>query len=260
MVAALQRRGHTVAKTGDGVNDVLALKEADLGIAMNSAAPATKAVALLVLQDGCFDRLPGLVAEGRRVIANIERVSKLFLSKTAYSIAIAVSFGPLNLKFPFLPRQLSFTEGLTIGIPSFFLVLMANTSRYRPGFLRRSLSFAVPAGLIVTAALLGLNLYAQSSGAADSPETLQSASVLALSVLGLWILAVVSRPFDTKKLVVLLAMCSILLILMNLPLAQDFFHLAWPPPDLLRAAGAAAVGGGLAIELLAWIHGRKFPR
>ena len=160
MVAALQRRGHTVAMTGDGVNDVLALKEADLGIAMNSAAPATKAVARLVLLDGRFDRLPGVVAEGRRVIANIERVSKLFLSKTAYSIAIAVSFGLLNLQFPFLPRQLSFTDGLTIGIPSFFLALMANTRRYRPGFLRRSLSFAVPAGLIVTASLLGLNLYA----------------------------------------------------------------------------------------------------
>ena len=261
MVAALRRRGHTVAMTGDGVNDVLALKEADLGIAMNSAAPATKAVARLVLLDGRFDRLPGVVAEGRRVIANIERVSKLFLSKTAYSIAIAVSFGLLNLQFPFLPRQLSFTDGLTIGIPSFFLALMANTRRYRPGFLRRSLSFAIPAGIIVTGALLGLNLYATSSGAAGAgPEPLQSASVLTLSVLGLWILTVVSRPLDAKKLAVVLAMCASLVILLNLPLAQEFFHLAWPPADLLRAALVAAFGGGLAIELLAWMHGRRFPR
>lgn len=261
MVAALQRRGHTVAMTGDGVNDVLALKEADLGIAMNSAAPATKAVARLVLLDGRFDRLPGVVAEGRRVIANIERVSKLFLSKTAYSIAIAVSFGLLSLQFPFLPRQLSFTDGLTIGIPSFFLALMANTRRYRPGFLRRSLTFAVPAGLIVTASLLGLNLFAQSSGSVrGAPETLQSASVLTLSMLGLWILTVVSRPLDAKKLSVVLAMCAILLILINLPLAEDFFHLARLPAELLQAAGAFALGGGLAIELLAWVHGRNFPR
>lgn len=261
MVAALQRRGHTVAMTGDGVNDVLALKEADLGIAMNSAAPATKAVARLVLLDGRFDRLPGVVAEGRRVIANVERVSKLFLSKTAYSIAIAVSFGLLNLQFPFLPRQLSFTDGLTIGIPSFFLALMANGRRYRPGFLRRSLSFSIPAGLIVAASLLGLNLYAGSRGAAGAvPESLQSASVLTLSVIGLWILSVVSRPLDAKKLAVLLAMCASLVILLNLPLAQDFFHLAFPPPDMLWAAGIAAVGGGLAVELLALFHGRKFPR
>ncbi|HEX9228902.1 MAG TPA: HAD-IC family P-type ATPase [Arthrobacter sp.] len=261
MVAALQRRGHTVAMTGDGVNDVLALKEADLGIAMNSAAPATKAVARLVLLDGRFDRLPAVVAEGRRVIANIERVSKLFLSKSAYSIAIAVSFGLLSLQFPFLPRQLSFTDGLTIGIPSFFLALMANSSRYRPGFLRRSLSFSVPAGLIVAASLLGVNLYAQTTGAAGAaPESLQSASVLTLSVLGLWILAVVARPLDVKKVAVVLGMCAMLLILITLPLVQDFFHLARPPADMLRAAGSAALGGGLAIEILAWIHGRLFPR
>ncbi|HEX9088357.1 MAG TPA: HAD-IC family P-type ATPase [Arthrobacter sp.] len=261
MVSALQRRGHTVAMTGDGVNDVLALKEADLGIAMNSAAPATKAVARLVLLDGRFDRLPGVVAEGRRVIANVERVSKLFLSKTAYSIAIAVSFGLLNLQFPFLPRQLSFTDGLTIGIPSFFLALMANSRRYRPGFLRRSLSFSIPAGLIVAASLLGLNLYAGSRGAAGAlPESLQSASVFTLSVIGLWILSVVSRPLDARKLAVLLAMCTSLLILLNLPLAQDFFHLALPPADMLWAAVTAAAGGGLAIELLAVLHRRRFPR
>ncbi|KUM31560.1 ATPase [Arthrobacter sp. EPSL27] len=261
MVAALQRRGHTVAMTGDGANDVLALKEADLGIAMNSAAAATKAVARLVLLDGRFDRLPSVVAEGRRVIANIERVSKLFLSKTAYSIAIAVSFGLLTLQFPFLPRQLSFTDGLTIGIPSFFLALMANTTRYRPGFLRRSLSFAVPAGLIVTASLLGLNLYAASRGATAAPEaagSLQSASVLTLSALGLWILAVVARPLDGKKLAVVLAMVASLVLLLSVPPVRDFFELALPPAYLLLAAGAAAVIGGLAVEGLAWVHARRF--
>ena len=250
MVAALQRRGHTVAMTGDGVNDVLALKEADLGIAMNSAAPATKAVARLVLLDGRFDRLPGVVAEGRRVIANIERVSKLFLSKTAYSIAIAVSFGLLSLQFPFLPRQMSFTDGLTIGIPSFFLALMANTRRYRPGFLRRSLSFAIPAGLIVTCSLLGLNLYATSSRSAGA-----SAGVAAVRIGPDPVRDRVVDPHgglpparceeagggarDVRKLV----------ILFNLPLAQEFFHLARPPADLLRAALVAALGGGLALGL-----------
>ncbi|MCU1568704.1 MAG: ATPase, P-type (transporting), superfamily, subfamily, partial [Pseudarthrobacter sp.] len=95
MVRALQRRGHVVAMTGDGVNDALALKEADIGIAMDSAAAATKAVSRLVLLDGRFDRLPGIVAEGRQVIANIERVSMLFLAKTAYAVILSVTFGAL---------------------------------------------------------------------------------------------------------------------------------------------------------------------
>jgi cation-transporting ATPase E len=247
--------------TGDGINDVLALKEADLGIAMNTAAPATKAVARLVLLDGRFDRLPGVMAEGRRAIANVERVSKVFLSKTAYAIAIAVSFGLLNLQFPFLPRQLSFIDGLTIGIPCFFLALMANTRRYRPGFLRRSLSFAVPAGLIVTACLLGLNLYAKSGAPAETgPSSLQSASVLTLALLGLWILAIASRPLMSKKLAVVMAMCAILVILVNVPLVQEFFKLAIPSPAMMWAAGLSTVGGGLGLEFLARVHGRVFPR
>jgi cation-transporting P-type ATPase E len=103
MVKALQARGHTVAMTGDGVNDVLALKLADLGIAMGSGAPATKAVAELVLLDGRFATLPGVVAEGRRVTANIERVANLFITKTVWAALLAVAVGAALLPYPFLP-------------------------------------------------------------------------------------------------------------------------------------------------------------
>jgi cation-transporting ATPase E len=258
MVEALQRRRHTVAMTGDGVNDALALKTADLGIAMDSAAPATKAVARLVLLDGRFDRLPGVLAEGRQVIANIERVSSLFLSKTVYATAIAVTFGLLQWEFPFLPRQLSFTDGLTIGIPAFFLALMPNPRRYQPGFLRRSLWFSVPAGLIVTASLLTLNALAPLAGTA-TPEQVSSASVLTLSMVGLWILSAVSRPLNAGRLAVVVGMSVSLVLLLNVPLAQEFFLLSRPPGGLLLAAVVCGAGGGLAVEVLAQIHARIFP-
>src|SRR5438034_10885091 len=134
MVKALQARGHAVAMTGDGVNDVLALKLADIGIAMGSGAPATRAVAELVLLDSRFATLPGVVAEGRRVTANIERLANLVIPKTVWATLLAVAAGVTLLPYPFLPRHLTIIDTLAIGIPSFFLALAPNTRRYLPGF------------------------------------------------------------------------------------------------------------------------------
>jgi cation-transporting ATPase E len=259
MVQALQRRGHVVAMTGDGVNDALALKHADIGIAMNTAAPATKAVSRLVLLDGRFDRLPSVVAEGRRVIANIERVSLLFLTKTAYAVAISVLFGALIWGFPFLPRQLSATDGLTIGIPSFFLALMANSRRYLPGFLKRSLWFAVPAGLIVTAGILSVKTYATVIGDFSTADV-QAASVITLSLIALWVLVVVSRPLNLARVGIVLAMYAVLIGMLTIPLPRDFFNLAVPPPALLQVSVIAAVVGCLTVEILGRIRARANAR
>ncbi|HNJ97848.1 MAG TPA: cation-translocating P-type ATPase, partial [Ilumatobacteraceae bacterium] len=161
MVKALQARGHTVAMTGDGVNDVLALKDADCGVAMASGSEATRGVAQLVLMDSNFSAMPAVVAEGRRVINNIERVAALFLAKTTYSVLLSILTGVFALAYPLRPIHLSILSWFTIGVPAFFLALEPNDQRVKEGFLRRVLGKSVPAGLVIAAATMTVFAIAQ---------------------------------------------------------------------------------------------------
>lgn len=231
IVRALQSRGHVVAMTGDGVNDVLAMKDADIGIAMDSAAATTKAVSRLVLLDGQFDRLPAVVTEGRRVIANIERLARLFLTKTTYIVVISVVYGALLWQFPFLPRQLSATDGITIGIPALFLAFVPNSSRYRSGFLKRALYFAVPSGIIIALALITVGFYARSEP--EYAEGAQTSALITLSLIALWVLIVLSRPLNFRRVLVIGSMYVVLALVLFVPFVRDFFRLPWPPLELL---------------------------
>jgi cation-transporting P-type ATPase E len=208
MVHALQSRGHTVAMTGDGVNDVLALKDADIGVAMGAGSAASRAVAQIVLLDNKFATLPHVVGEGRRVIGNIERVSNLFLTKTVYSVLLAVLvgfaglaskfFGSDPLLFPFQPIHVTIAAWFTIGIPAFILSLAPNNERAHPGFVRRVMTQALPSGVVVGVATFASYLAAYEGRDAGAQQQTQAstAALITLLMTALWVLAVVARPYE----------------------------------------------------------------
>jgi cation-transporting ATPase E len=248
MVEALGADGHVVAMTGDGVNDVLALKDADLGIAMGGGSAATRAVAELVLLDGRFATLPAVMAEGRRVIANIERVAKVFVTKTVYATVLAVAVGLAGLAFPFLPRHLTLISSLTIGIPGFFLALEPCSQRATPGFVRRTLAFAVPAGL--TAAIGTLVAYQVADVANIPQDEARTTATLALAGLGLVVLALATRPLTRPRGLLVAAMAAGFVVVLLVPFLRTFFALDLPPLRVALAAVALVATLGTLLTFL----------
>ncbi len=249
MVRALQGRGHTVAMTGDGVNDALALKDADIGIAMGTGADATRAVAQLVLLDSTFDALPSVVGEGRRVLGNIERTSNLYLTKTVYAMLLSLAVGVAGMVFPFLPRHLTLIGALTIGIPSFFLALAPSARRFRPGFVQRVLRFTIPAGfLAATATFLGYTLATREQGVTTLEA--QTTAVMTLMWVGLLVLSIVAAPLNTWRLVLVWSMGAAAVLAFVLPATQTFFALDPPPPTVWLAS--------IGIAALTWTFARFF--
>ena len=221
IVTTLQELGHTVAMTGDGVNDVLALKASDCGIAMANGSDATKAVAQLVLMKSDFTALPKVVEEGRKQINNLERVSELFLSKTVYSIILAFACSVLLLPYPILPIQLSLVGSCAIGIPSFFLAMLPSTGGVKKGFLPRVLTVSIPNGIILAGFTTVTFLIALGLGAGmDYSRTL---SVLLFAGINMIILFRVAKPLTTFKTILCASMFGIIVFAFITPIGKYIF-------------------------------------
>ncbi|MCI8651860.1 MAG: cation-translocating P-type ATPase [Oscillospiraceae bacterium] len=223
LVKALQKQGHTVAMTGDGVNDVLALKDADCGIAMASGSDAACHAAQLVLLDSNFACLPQVVAEGRRVINNIQRSAALYLVKNIFSFCLSLLTIFVDMPYPLVPIQLSLISALTIGVPSFFLALEPNKSRVQGKFMLNVLREAFPGGLTDLAIVLGLQAFAFAFR--FPTESLSTMAALCMAFIGLLVLYQVCKPFDRKRRVLWGAMTAAMAVCVTVPELKDIFSL-----------------------------------
>ena len=222
IINALKKNNHTVAMVGDGVNDVLALKDADCSIAIASGTDAARNVSQMVLLDSNFDSLPKIVGEGRRTINNIERSATLFLVKTIYTFLLVFIFLFINQKYPFIPIQLSLISTVTIGIPSFVLALEPNYERVKKGFLLNILKKALPTALVVVTILFLVTLLGSMFRLSEAE--ISTISVLSNAFIGFMLLFKICYPFNKVRITLFISL--IILFLFQTIILNEIFSIS----------------------------------
>jgi magnesium-transporting ATPase (P-type) len=246
IVQALRESGRYVAMIGDGVNDVPALKHAQLAIAQGSGAQMARSVSDLILVSGDFGSVPMLVAEGRQALRNLQRVAKLYVTKSALAAFLILTIGMTSEAYPLLPRHLSLAAALTIGIPTFFLALAPSSGPWQTrSFVREVSRFAVPAGFVVGTGLLASYLFARH----DLDQGVPEARTVALTTLiagGLYLVMALEAGSSRRRSGVVAGMCAVMALLyvlvLALPFARGFFEVSAPTIGMIATAlGASAV-------------------
>ena len=260
LIKALQENGKTVAMTGDGVNDVLALKESDCSIAMANGSDATKNISKLVLLDSNFASMPKIVAEGRRTINNIQRSASLFLVKTIYSSLLALMFLFMREEYPFIPIQLSLISLVTIGIPSFMLALEPNKERIKGDFLKNIISKALPTGLTAVINIFSLALLKKYNILPE--EQFSSLCVISTGVCGLMLLLtfIPSRKSEDTKLPIsiyrlVLAIVMIIIFIVGLTVFGFFFNIV-PLASISSTAIRILIISAINFVILNWLFSK----
>lgn len=222
LIMALKKQGKTVAMTGDGVNDILAMKEADCSISIGEGTDAARRASKIVLLKSDFDSIPNIIDEGRQSINNLERSTTLFLTKTVYAAILAVIFVILPFAYPFIPIQMSLLNFLCIGLPGFVLALEPNTARIKDLFVKNIKRYSVPFGITIAVLAIILSIIAENI-VLSRPE-LATLSTLAVFAIDFILIYQISKPLNRLRATLLIAILIIMILIFTIPFFRNFFE------------------------------------